>query len=152
MPSTAVLSGLIVITCFCMSHSVVEVEETEWIEPVILWIAICMPTGSGKSSLCKYLRKLVLETRSACLLDGTSPPWFLDDQSFEKLGALMDENHSKSLGLYDELSMFLTQLNVFRARGVMESHELAVFLKFYGGDSWTRRTGNRMIISQYYPC
>jgi hypothetical protein len=53
---------------------------------------------------------------------------------------MTSENNSKSLGLYDELSMFLTQLNVFRVRGLTESHELAIFLKLYGGDSWTRRT------------
>ena len=140
MPSIAVLSGLITITAYCMSHSIVEVEDTEWFEPVIVWISICMPTGSGKTSLCKFLQKLLTETRSACGIDETCPPWLLDDQSFEKLGAMMSENNAKSPGLYDELSMFLTQLNVFRARGLTESHELAVFLKLYGGDSWTRRT------------
>ena len=31
----------------------------------------------------------------------------MDDQSFEKMGELMEENHCKLLGLYDELPMFL---------------------------------------------
>ena len=35
-------------------------------EPVILWMAICMPTEMGKSLLCKYLRKLVQKVETHC--------------------------------------------------------------------------------------
>ena len=125
----------------CISHSVVEVEGTDWVEPVLLWLSICMPTGSGKSSLCKCLRKLVKDARSNCGLDDTQPSWFLDDQSFEKMGALMSENHWKLLGLYDELPMFLSQIKVFREKGLSESHELALLLQLYGGSQWVRKTG-----------
>jgi len=129
------------ITSFSMSHSCVEVQGTDWVEPVILWICICMPTGSGKSALCKYLKKLVDSARSTCGLDDSSPSWFLDDQSFEKMGAIMSENHCKLFGLYDELSMFLSQINVSRGRGLSDSHELALFLQLYGGNGWVRKTG-----------
>ena len=123
---------------FCMSHSVVQVDGTEWTEPVLAWIAICMPTGSGKSALCKFLHSLVESARVKCGLSTMSPSWCLDDQSFEKMGALMSENHNKLLGLYDELAMFLSQINVFRGRGVSDTHELALF---YSANAWTRRTG-----------
>ena len=92
MPSVAVLAGLILIVSFGMSHSTVAVEGTDWIEPVLLWISVCMPTGSGKSSLCKYLRKLVEDARSNSGLEENKPSWFLDDQSFEKMGALMSDS------------------------------------------------------------
>ena len=36
------------------------------------------------------------------------------------------------LGLYDELAMFLSQINVFRSKGLSDSHEMAVFLQLYG--------------------
>ena len=72
--------------------------------------------------------------------------WLLDDQSFEKMGDLMQENHWKLLGLYDELPMFLSQINICRGRGLTESHELAIFLQLYGADPWVRRTG------MYYVC
>ena len=107
MPPLAVLAGLLLIVGFAMSHSVVEIEGTGWVEPVLLWISICMPTGSGKSSLCKYLRRIVHDAQSACGLDGGNS-WLLDDQSFEKMGDMMDKNHWKLLGLYDELAMFLS--------------------------------------------
>ena len=141
MPAVAVLAGLLMIISFSMSHSCVVVEGTDWVEPVILWLCICMPTGSGKSALCKLLKKLVDTARTNCGLDDTDPSWFLDDQSFEKMGAIMNENHYKLLGLYDELAMFLSQINVFRGRGLADSHELALFLQLYGGTSWVRKTG-----------
>lgn len=141
MPAAAVLFGLLTIVSYTMSHSVVEVEGTDWIEPALLWVCICLPTGSGKSSLCKYLRRLVEDTRTNIGTRPDTPSWFSDDQSFEKLGALMHENNSKLLGLYDELPMFLSQMNVFRGKGVTDSHELAVFLQLYGGNAWVRKTG-----------
>ena len=36
MPPTAVLSGILVIAAFCLSHASVNVP---WIEPVLLWDA-----------------------------------------------------------------------------------------------------------------
>ena len=57
------------------------------------------------------------------------------------MGSLMAENHSKDVGLYGELAMFLSQMNVFRGRGWSDSHELALLLQLYGGSSWVRRTG-----------
>ena len=62
-------------------------------------------------------------------------------QSFEKMGALMHDNHSKLLGLYDELTMFLAQMNIFRGKGVTDSQELAVFLQLHRANSWVRKKG-----------
>jgi len=53
----------------------------------------------------------------------------------------MAENHSKLLGLYDELSSFLTQINLYKSRGVSDSHDLALFLQLYNGHPWSRKTG-----------
>ena len=149
MPATAVLAGILLIVSFAMSHAVVEVENTDWLEPILLWISVCMPTGSGKSSLCKWLRQIV-EDAHAMSTNDESPSWFLDDQSFEKMGALMHANHSKLLGLYDELPMFLTQINVFRRKGLSDSHELAVFLQLYGANPWVRKTGKQSYTVMMY--
>ena len=58
MPPTAVLAGLVLITSYSMSHSVAEVEGTDWLEPVLVWLSICMSTGSGKSALCNIRESL----------------------------------------------------------------------------------------------
>ena len=147
MPAEAVLAGLIMVTSFALSHSAVEVEGLDWVEPILVWMVVCMPTGSGKSTLCKFLRNLVKKFRSQCAgLD--EPSWLADDQSFEKLGELMEANHGKLLGLYDELSMFLAQVNVCRGRSVSDSQQVSTFLQLYGADHWIRRTG-KMYITVY---
>lgn len=139
-PSTAVLYGLVVIMSFAMSHSVVEVENTDWIEPVLVWVAICMQTGSGKSSLCKLLTKFVEDTRVNIACEA-SPTWLADDQTLEKMGVLMNENNGKLLGLYDELVMFFSQMNIFHGKNITDSRELSVFLQLFGAKSWSRKTG-----------
>lgn len=45
MPPDAILCGLLLVISF-MSHCVISVPGTVWVEPVILWIAITIPTGS----------------------------------------------------------------------------------------------------------
>lgn len=138
MPPSAVLSGLIITAGFSISHGSVSVPSKEWVEPILIWVSIGMPTGSGKSPLYKYLLGLLRKTRTKIGLDETSPPWLLEEATFEKMGAMMAENHSKLLGLYDELSSFLTQ---YKSRGLSDSHDLALFLQLYNGHPWTRKTG-----------
>ena len=115
---------------FTMSHSVVEAEGTDWMEPVLLWLCACF----GKSSHCKLLRQIVKDAREQCGLREVPTSWILDDQSFEKMGELMQDNHGKSLGLYDELPMFLAQVNICRGRALADSQQVAIFLQPYGAD------------------
>jgi hypothetical protein len=65
----------------------------------------------------------------------------LQDATFEKMGALMSENSGRLLGLYDELTSFLTRINLYRGKGLSDTHELAVFLELYNANEWTRTTG-----------
>lgn len=135
MSPSAVLAGLILIVAFSLSHSVVEIEGTDWVEPVLLWISICMPTADFYVTGSKV-------PKHCAGWQTNSSQWLCDDQSFEKMGDLMSQNHWKLFGLYDELPMFFSQINVLRARGgVSDSHELSVFLQLYGGEHWMRKTG-----------
>ena len=95
-------------------------------------------------------KSLVDKARASRGHAAVDPSWMLDDQSFEKMGSLMDDNYGKLLGLYDELSMFLSQINVFRGRGLSDSHELALFLQLYGGNPWVRRTGMPMFTNLHW--
>ena len=110
-------------------------------EPVVLWIAIVMPTGSGKTPLFGFLTGILQKVRIKLKLTRAHPAWLLDEASFEKMGELMASNQSKLLAMYDELSAFLAQINVYRGKGLCESHELSTFLSLYSGKSWTRCTG-----------
>lgn len=53
----------------------------------------------------------------------------------------MQENSSRLLGIYDELSSFLTQINLYKGRSLSDSHELALFLQLFNGHPWRRDTG-----------
>ena len=99
VPPVAALGGLILVVSFSMLHSIVKVEESELIEPVLVWISICMPPGATNSPLCNYLRELVNKARNKSV-QGADKLWMLGDQSFEKLGELMSNNQWKVLGHY----------------------------------------------------
>ena len=75
-----------------LSPSSVRVPSTDWCEPVLLWLTVSMPTGSGKSTLFRHLYSLLEKVRQLCDLDEQNPAWVVDDASFEKMGALMNEN------------------------------------------------------------
>lgn len=125
-----------------MSPAVVEVPGTDWVEPVLVWLTIAMPTGSGKSTLFRHMYKILCAVRTKLLLnDEKDPSWVFDDGSFEKMGALIHANAGRLLGVYDEMSAFLSQINLYRGRGLSDSHELALFLQLYNGHPWRRDTG-----------
>ena len=145
MPPEAILSGLLALISFMLAHSKVQVVDTQWSEPVIVWIAIGMPTGSGKSSLFTFLLGLLRNVRQSCNRKDIHLSWTVEEASFEKMGALMAENDGKLLGLYDELSSFLTRINLYSSRGISDSHDMATFLMLYNGHPWTRRTGAYII-------
>ena len=140
MPPTAVLGGLLTLVVFALSHATVGVPKTNWVESVLLWVSIGMPTESGKTPLYKYLLSLLEKARKKCGADKHAS-WLLEEATFEKMGAMMNDNHAKLLGLYDELSTFLTQISLYKGRGLADSHDLALFLQLYNGNSWTNRTG-----------
>ena len=68
------------------------------------------------------------------------PSWILQDATFEKMGVIMAENDGRLLGLFDELSVFLTKIKLYSNRGLTDSHELAMFLELYNANPWTRTT------------
>ena len=103
-----------------------------------------MPTGSGKSTLFRHLYSLLQEIRVTCGVTDEEPAWVFDDATFEKMGALMSENSCRLLGFYDEMSAFLTQINLYRGRGLSDSHELSLFLQLYNAHPWRRDTGQSL--------
>ena len=140
VPPTAVLCGYMEVCGYLLSPAVIEVCDKDWVEPVILWITICMPTGSGKSTLFRHLMDLLEKIKKECGVTEDDPSWIFDDASFEKMGALMAANSCRLFGFYDELSAFLSQINLYRGKGLLDTHEMAVFLQLYNGQHWRRET------------
>ena len=72
----------------------------------------------------------------------------MQDATFEKMGVLLSDNGGRLLGMYDELSAFLTKIKLYSSnRGLSDSHELAMFLELYNATPWTRTTGD--LIAMY---
>ena len=88
VPPTAVLGGYLVL-CSYISPPTVEVPGTDWSEPVLLWLTVTMPTGSGKSTLFRHLYSLLMEVRESAGVQSDDPAWIMDDATFEKMGALV---------------------------------------------------------------
>lgn len=134
---TSVLGGYLILSSYVLSPASVRVPNTEWEEPILLWLTISMPTGSGKSTLFRHLCDLLKNIRGFANVADEDPSWNMDDATFEK----MQENSCRLLGIYDELSAFLTQINLYRGRSLSDSHELALFLQLFNGHPWRRDTG-----------
>lgn len=147
VPATSVLSGLLILMSYFSSHAVVNPFGTDWFKPMLVWIVIVMPTGAGKSTLFKFLKGILgtvkkrieeIEKKDG---NGKVADWVVEEASMEKMGAMMCDNSNKLIGIYDELTHFLTQINIYRNRGLSDTHDLAMFLQLYNGLPWSRRTG-----------
>ena len=115
-----------------MSHSTVHVlDRASYSPPFDGWLSVCQLVVE-RALYANTLKQLVEARSGSDITDDVS--WMSDDQSLEKLGALMDEYHAKLLGLYDELAMFLSQMNVMKGKGVTDSYEASLFLGLYGGN------------------
>lgn len=109
LPATAVLAGYFLLVGFIIYPSLVVVSGTTWCEPVIVWLTVSMPTGSGKSTLFKQLYELLQQVQQRCGISDDAPAWVLNDCSSEKMGAMMNENACRLLDLYDDISAFPTK-------------------------------------------
>ena len=120
---------------------------TDWFEPMLVWIVIVMPTGAGKSTLSKFLKGILRTVRKRIEeieqknRNGKVAERVIEKASMEKMGSMMCDNSNKIIGIYDELTHFLTQINIYRSRGLSDTHDLAMFLQLYNGLPWSRRTG-----------
>ena len=126
----------------------VEVQGTDWAEPVLLRFTVSMPTGSGKSTLFRHLFTVLEEVCCRCGVTDADQTWLVDDASFEKMGALMYENSARLLGLC-ELAAFLSQIKLYRG-GLSESHKLVLFLQLFNGHHWRCDTGKHYAKHLYY--
>ena len=67
----AILSGLLILTSFVLSPAVVLVPGTNWEEPVLIWLTISMPTGSRKTTIYQFLRRMLQDIRKQSGCTGT---------------------------------------------------------------------------------
>ena len=71
---TSVLFGLIVLASFCMGHACVNVQNAFWKEPVIIWIASVITTGTyltsvGSLQIRSTKPELILQFKSTLIFE-----------------------------------------------------------------------------------
>ena len=71
VPPSSILSGLLILTSFILSPTVVEVPGTDWVEPALIWLTVSMPTGSRKTTVYQFLRRLLKDIRGKARCTGT---------------------------------------------------------------------------------
>lgn len=139
------------VTSFALAPAMVVIPGLDWQEPNIVWLSINMPDGSGKHSLHKYLHILIGRIRRERGCRADDPSWLLGNSTFREMEELVSKNDGRLFCLYDELSTFLAQLNLYRGKVLGVSHELATLIQQYNGRPWTHRTGKLLIsISETY--
>lgn len=68
--------------------------------------------------------------------------WLLSHQTFEKMGEMMSQNDCKMLGLYDELTNWLSQVNLYSGnKGLLDTHKFTKMLELFSATAWSRHTG-----------
>ena len=109
-------------------------------------------TGTGKSTVYKYLVNVIKNVRKRLSEeDFEMKEWLLSDQTFEKMGELMCQNDGKMLGLYDELTNWLSQVNLYSGnKGLLDTHEFTKVLELLSATAWSRQTGEPINIIYYF--
>ena len=65
VPPAAILGGLLIFTSLVILPAEVVVPNTDWVEPVLIWLTISMPTRSHKTTVYQFLRELLQNIREA---------------------------------------------------------------------------------------
>lgn len=81
--STAVLCGYIE---FCTITITCQVPGTDWSEPVLAWLTISIPTGSGIINLFSASLLNDLRNPFECGVSENEPTWVFDNGTLEKNG------------------------------------------------------------------
>ena len=117
----------------------------EWLEPSIIWFVIAARKGEKKTAALKRIRKPI-EHLQKKLHDEwnkddseakpSQPPQLIVDHfSFEELHAIMCRNRCQVLGLFDEMSSFYGQLDLYKQSSTINRKTL---LSLNGGGPWAR--------------
>ncbi len=102
--------------------------HSSWCEPAIMWFVVAAKKGEKKTAALKVvktpLERLQAEMSEKWKCDTsehkpkTPPQLLVDNFSFEELHCIMPRNGCQTLGLFDEMSSFYAQLDLFKHSGI----------------------------------
>ncbi len=127
-PIEFIFYPLLTAVASCMGvNSRVRINPT-WTEPSILWFVVAAKKGEKKTAALRVLRKPLeqiqgemVDSWEADIADDkpkTPPQLLVDNFSFEELHSIMKRNGNQMLGMFDEMSSFYAQLDLFKHTGL----------------------------------
>ena len=129
---------------FMDTNASIQVNK-EWLEPAIIWFVIAAKKGEKKTAALRRIRKPIEKIQETMRYEWekasteeklpTPPQLIIDHFSFEELHTVMLRNECKLLGMFDELSCFYGQLDLYKHCSTVDRKTL---LTLNGGGSWGR--------------
>ena len=111
----------------CMGVNAHVNINAAWTEPAIMWFIVAAKKGEKKTAALRLIRQPLEAIEKAKIEDWErdisdnkpkSPPQLLvDNFSFEELHSVMKRNGNQTLGIFDEMSSFYAQLDLFKHTG-----------------------------------
>ena len=122
-----ILYPLLTAVASCMGVNGRVRINSSWVEPSILWFIVAAKKGEKKTAAVRTIRrpleeiqKEMVEAWEADISDEkpkTPPQILVDNFSFEELHCVMKRNGNQVLGIFDEMSSFYAQLDLFKHTG-----------------------------------
>ena len=145
VPPEFILWPLLTTTASLMGTNASIKINDEWLEPSIIWFVIAAKKGEKKTAALKRIRKPIEELQKRLhnewendeteMKPSQPPQLIVDHFSFEELHSIMCRNRCQILGLFDEMSSFYGQLDLYKHSSTVDRKTL---LTLNGGGSWAR--------------
>ena len=142
VPWIGLLLGTITPVQYALSYTNVYLENSDWVEPTIMWILQHMPSGTRKSNIGKFVNDLCDATQidEDNRNENNHPQYKVCETTFEKLGLMMEENKGEMIWYSDEARHFFSQLGLYQKPGSLGNRDEAILLTLYDGASWSHNT------------
>ena len=142
-PVEFIFYPLLTAVASCMGvNSRIRINQT-WTEPSILWFVVAAKKGEKKTAALRVLRKPLEQLQQKMVNNWeadisdekpkTPPQLLVDNFSFEELHAIMKRNGNQMMGMFDEMSSFYAQLDLFKHTGMLIYHLFIIIIIDY---SW----------------
>ena len=141
VPWVGILVGSLTPIQYVMGYSEIELENSDWWEPTILWSFMHMPRGTRKSLIYKFVNDLVSDScgsdNNADEHGEATPQYKVNETTFEKLGLIIASNEGKVDWYFDEGWHFFSQLGLYQKGS---SRDESVLLTLYDAGEWNHST------------
>ena len=132
-------SGLFVPIQYILDYSVVELEDSMWTDPLIVWPLIHAPSGTRKSRIHGFINSL-MNFGDYLDKDNILPQFKVQETTFENLGMVMEKNDGRVIWMFDEARHFFAQLGYYNKGG--SSRDENLLLSLYDGGEWDHGTSS----------